>query len=631
MSAITGIFNRNGSPVNPEIIARMMDSVIHRGSDGQGKWNGGSVSLAHLHLATTPESVGEQQPLVDTDSGLTITFYGRIDNRNELLSQLEAHGLQLFRNTDTELVIKAYECWGVDCAVHLLGDFTFAVWDTRKQQLFCARDIRGIKPFYYHCTHSHFVFGTELEQLFQHPGVSAEINEGMVGEHLVFEFANNEDTLYKDILRLPPAHYLLVDASQFQIRRYWNIEPGKKIHYRRDEEYLEHFLELFREAVDCRLWCNGKVGATLSGGLDSPLVASMAQKLLNEKSGKERLETFSIILPALGDDESRLIKRIANQTGVISNFIPYDRSCFDDAPGWDHQALGSHELPNGPLTILFAQLQEAANSRDIRVLLTGTGADVILGGSDYPYYSLARNLKLPRLFNELLYQIYAGGWKRAFSLFLRSAIWPALPRTFRRKLASSRRKLFRSEVLQEEFINKIGLGQRLARTGHAEQFSDLAQWQMHQALMLGRFAYGMELGERSDARFGLEERHPFMDRRLIEFAAAVPDYQHHYVNLNKLLIRSAGQTLMPGIEPYRDFESHFTSCVVDALMCGAARNAFEALSIAEAGWVSKNNVDQAYAKLSSRYHSGTALQDADYRQVKQLLGVFLIEKWYQST
>jgi asparagine synthase (glutamine-hydrolysing) len=165
MSGITGLYNLDGRPADDLLLRRMAAAIEHRGPDGIRYWVNGPVGLGHLMLQSTPESAHEKQPLANGDATLCLTLDGRVDNRSELRHGLESRGFSPRDDSDAELVLRAYECWGEGCPNRLLGDFAFAIWDAGKRQLFCARDHVGVSPFYYHRSASLFAFGSEIRSL----------------------------------------------------------------------------------------------------------------------------------------------------------------------------------------------------------------------------------------------------------------------------------------------------------------------------------------------------------------------------------------------------------------------------------------------------------------------------------
>jgi asparagine synthase (glutamine-hydrolysing) len=210
MSGIAAIFNLDGRPVERRQLEPMLDAMAHRGPDGIGRFYDSQAALGHAMLRVTPESFEEVQPLFDETGALRITFDGRIDNRGELRELVEAAGARVRSDTDPELVLKAYESLGEDCVRKMLGDFAFVIWDSNRRRLFCARDHSGIRPFYYYCDAKTFLAASDLQQIIRYPGLAQEPNEGLVGEYLTGKLITREETLYRGVMRLAPAHMMIV-------------------------------------------------------------------------------------------------------------------------------------------------------------------------------------------------------------------------------------------------------------------------------------------------------------------------------------------------------------------------------------------------------------------------------------
>ncbi len=278
MSAIVGIYYLDNRPVNSLHLDHMLKSLAHRGPDGAEAWQEGPIGLGHGRLWTTPESVQEKLPLVNKTGDFILTADARIDNRNELIAALEVTDRPSHEITDGELILRAYERWGEYCPEKLLGDFAFALWDRRRQVLFCARDPFGVKPFYYYHSDRIFAFASEIKALLCLPEVPRRLNEVRVADYLLSILEDKVITFYWEIFRLPPGHGMTVGRERVLIRSYWSLDPTYAIRYDSNEEYAEAFHDLFREAVCCRLRSAFPIGSTLSGGLDSSSVVCMARK-----------------------------------------------------------------------------------------------------------------------------------------------------------------------------------------------------------------------------------------------------------------------------------------------------------------------------------------------------------------
>jgi asparagine synthase (glutamine-hydrolysing) len=625
MSGIAGVFNRNGQPVAPEVLRRMTVCASHRGPDGAGSWLDGPVGLSQLLLATTPEAAGETAPLLDPESGSCVVFDGRLDNRDELIRALDAHGIGRRGDTDMELVLSAWTLWNTGCAARLLGDFAFAVWDARQRRLFCARDHSSVKPFYYFCSDDVFAFASEVSQVLQHPQASREVNEGMVGELLACAYVSRDETLYRDVFRLPAAHSLLVDAAGLRVGRFWDIDPARRLVYRRDAEYVEHFEAIFRDAVACRLRSNGKVGVTLSGGLDSTSVAGMAQSIFDAQREGRRLESFSLVYPGRDCDESALIDEVVRKWSLVAHSYAFTR--FTPAPAWSEQVRHTLMPPEYPTLSALTELHRIARANGVRVLLSGAGASTWLGGSEYPHLGLLRDGRIGALVDEIRVQAREHGWRRAMSRASRSLLWPLLPSSAKRALEASRVRHSRLEFLDSDFIRRIGLAERMRRHDSANRFSDLAQWSVcnHGLSAVGTFYRESE--DRTNARNGIEERHPFWDRRLVEFAAAIPGHVHQRGGRGKQLLRGIGGKLLPPTVHRNPAQTEVGCVFVEALRDEAVEQAACAMTIADRGWVAGDRVRSARQAIADSCANGLPIPDDAYRALIPLWMAFAVECW----
>jgi len=625
MSGIAGIFNRSGEPVDPDLLQRMTQVVNYRGPDGIGAWLHGPLGVSQLLLSTTPESIGEHSPMHDPDSGLVIVFDGRVDNRQELLCALQGHHVHFRTDTDMELVLKSFEHWGAACAEKILGDFAFAIWNQRNRQLFCARDVKGLRPFYYSPADGRFLFGSEIRQLMQHPSVSRKVNADMAAEYLTNVINSLDETLYCDIRRLPPAHYLLVDGNRIQIKRYWDPNPAKQLLYSQHSDYVDHYLELLQKSVECRLRCSGNVGATMSGGLDSTSVVGMAQTIYAERGSQKSIVSFSNTFPGRACDESQEIRQMNQMWGLESVVAPFTK--FEADPAWRDQARASFDIPHAPNTTIGQNLLKEAQSRQIKVLLSGTGADGCLGGTYYPYFQAFKSLNWSFIRECLRYQVVEFGWRPAGSRLLRSLAWPILPGVLKKFLMSLEPVTIPRSFAEPDFLAAIRFSDRVRQFQCAWRFRDLAKWINHDALFSASSVYYLEREEAANSEFGIEQRSPFCDRRMLEFALAVPDFQHQWKDQRKRLILAGSKTLIPTkLQKYPNY-AHFSNCLQEALKRPMVGKTLRSLKIARAGWVSQEKVTRKYSEVMKKSGQGAEIYFSDYPWMLPLWSVFAIEIW----
>lgn len=625
MSGITGIYHLDGRPVAHALLGRMTEIIGHRGPDGAGYWLDGPVGLGHRMLHTTPESLQEKQPFPDETGNLCLTFDGRVDNRNELRAALESKGAKLRTDTDAELVLRAYECWDEECPKHIIGDFAFVIWDRPNRRLFCARDILGMKPLYYYSDDRTFLCGSEPQQLFEDPTTHREPNEGMIGEYLARAITDQEETLYRGVFRLPPAHVLIVQPGRLRKERYWDIDPARKIRYRTDEEYAEHFSAIFKEAVRCRLRSYGPVGAYLSGGLDSSSVVGMVQSLYRAgELADPGFETFSMLFPGLPCDESAYIQDVVRKWGIKSNTVYPKES---DASRYATQVQRYHDFPNYPNGSMSDPLKALAHTKGFRVLLTGLGGDDWLMGSFYHYADLLRRLRILALIRRARSESRLYAMIVPLSSVFQFGVKPLLPRTVRRALRWILRRDGFPPWMDPQFARRIHLAKRIRREAVRRPFSSFAQEDLYRTAFSGFGTHFSEVEERSASWFGLEQRHPLHDRRVIEFALALPEEQRWRRDQPKFILRQAMQGLLPETIRQRLTKADFSNVFAEALQAQGGERLFDSLSIASLRWVNGERVREMYRDLSQLYTK----DDSRYiRYIWPLWLAYGIELWFNT-
>ena len=322
MSGLGAIFNLDGRPADLGAMTRMLDAIQHRGPDARGTWHNGAIALGQVMRHDTPESRRERQPLAAAD-GLCVAFDGFLDSRLELKHELAAKNGRVRLDTDAELVMEAYRQWGDGSFGRLFGDFAALVWDPARRALVCARDILGLRPLYYYSDGRCFVCGSEPQALFAGTAIEAIPNDGMIAEHLALRITSREETLYRNIYRLPPAHLLIVDAARLEKRRYYDLDPGYEVRYRRDEDYSDRFRELFGAAIARRLRSDAPVAAYLSGGLDSSSIVGLTEDMRRRQAVPDfPFLTLSMATPGQAGDESAYINEVVDAWRVESHILP---------------------------------------------------------------------------------------------------------------------------------------------------------------------------------------------------------------------------------------------------------------------------------------------------------------------
>jgi asparagine synthase (glutamine-hydrolysing) len=547
MSAIVGIYYLDNRPVNSLQLDDMLKSLAHRGPDGAEAWQEGPIGLGHGRLGTTPESVQEKLPLVNKTGDFILTADARIDNRNELIAALEVTDRPSNEITDGELILRAYERWSEHCPEKLLGDFAFALWDRRRQVLFCARDPFGVKPFYYYHSDRIFAFASEIKALLCLPGVPRRLNEVRVADYLVSILEDKVITFYREIFRLPPGHCMTVDGEKVSIRSYWSLDPTYDIRYGSNEEYAEAFHDLFREAVRCRLRSAFPIGSTLSGGLDSSSIVCMARKILAQDHS-QGLQTFSAIFDTVPQcDERPFINAVLAQDGLKPHYIPADRL----SPLADLECMFWHEDEAfyAPNLFIHWGLYKAAHQQNVRIFLDGLDGDTTVSHGlplltelfrAGKWYSLIMEIKdLSRHFND-------SPWR----LFRRYVLRPFTPKPIRRVWRVLRGRAqpdwMVDTVINPHFASRIGLMERYQTLLKGYLDVVYSSRENHwRRLTSGLIPFTLEVADKAAAAFSLEPRYPFFDRRLVEFCLALPPEQKLYRGWTRIILRRAMANVLP--------------------------------------------------------------------------------------
>jgi asparagine synthase (glutamine-hydrolysing) len=468
---------------------------------------------------------------------------------------------------DAALILHTYLKWGERCPEHLLGDFAFAIWDGRRERLFCARDQVGMKPFYYHHSPRRFLaFGSEPRAVLGLPQVPYRINEGRIADFIVDELEgiDQTSTFFEEVHRLPPAHSLAFSPAGLRIERYWSPEPGPELHLSSDREYGEAFLEVFEEAVRCRLRSHGPVASMLSGGVDSGSVVAVASELL-ARAGRGPLRTFSATSPQPSTCvETRTILSALSMSGLAPRLIHHGQLA-DFQPDIGRATWQLQEPFDNQMT-LVRTMYLAAEQEGIRVVLDGVGGDIVLASSD----------RVPRL-------LRSGSWKAAFrEATAQEAFWGE-GYSSRRELLRSARSAVSSEPLRRlrrlqrrvrsgmqpdqqdlrgscidaEFARRVRLDLRLlAARSNAADSSDGPSPASIRAVVRPHTAAGRARYERTAATHGVEPRDPFLDLRVMDLCARLPGHQRLRNGWPKAILRHTLAGRLPAAVRWRRGKQH---------------------------------------------------------------------------
>ena len=559
MSAIFGYFGLNGQPAEVGLLERMRSRLAHRAPDGSRIFRQGPVGLGQGMLCTTPESLHETLPLAHRQGRFVLTADARIDNRDDLLRQF---GLPA-TTTDGALILAAYEKWGDESPAHLLGDFAFVVWDSSRRRLFAARDPSGVRPFhYYHRPGLLFAFATEIKALFCLPEIPRRPNERRIADYLAdIAHLDPAATAFEEIFRLPAGHRLTVDAGGIALSRYLSFNPSREIHLSSDAAYAEAFLEIFTEAVRCRLRSNRPVGSSLSGGMDSSAVVCVARKLLAD-AGAPPLHTFTQLFDNVPETDERQFSEAVCAQGPVIHHRVYPEG-VDPLPDLSETSRHQDDLSAYWMMSLSTMVWREAAGAGVRVLLDGMDGDTTVSHGTAWLDELFRTGRWGRLADEI------GGFAETMGtsrrrMWLNLIIKPAAPLALHRAWTRLRGHYPTywdvSPFIQPDFQRRFDLSKRmyafqssagvrgLARSARAAHMSDMDS---------GLFPISFEGQDASESVFAVELRHPFRDWRLMEFCLALPPEQKFRRGLTRVVMRNAMASLWPDVVRERKRKVNF--------------------------------------------------------------------------
>jgi len=526
-----------------ETIKKMNQAIYHRGPDDEGYFVENNVALGVRRLSIIDLFRGHQ-PVYNENGMILIIFNGEIYNFKELRIDLEKRGHRFSTNTDTEVIVHLYEDFGFDCLKRLNGMFAFAIYDKTEDLLFVARDRLGIKPLHYYFNGKVFVFGSELKSLLQFPGLPREIDLKSLNKYLTFEYVPAPNTIYKNIYKLQPGHYLIFKNGRLLIKRYWNLSYKDKPIKSKDEciEKLKWYID---DSVRKRMISDVPLGSFLSGGIDSSLITAFMTRQSSQK-----VKTFSVSFDDKSFDESRYARQIASFLGTEhyeEKLTP--RMLLDLVP----QIMSVLDEPFADASVIPTYLLSKFTRENVIVALSGDGGDEVFAG--YPTYQAH---KMARYFPKMVYRIAKGvvNWlpvsddditfdfkaKKFISGIpytpeIRHQIWLGSFEPFQK------RKLFSAEVRRcLKSDDEFDILFRSLRGCDADNYLEKVLWlDMHfylQDNMLLKV-------DRTSMANSLEVRVPYLDHRLVEFVCGLPANMKLNGLTTKYILKKTAKDMLP--------------------------------------------------------------------------------------
>ena len=521
------------------ILHRMADRIIHRGPDMEGYHISGddprtAIALGFRRLSIIDLASGKQ-PMYNEDGTVVCVFNGEIYNFMDLRTELQAKGHIFKTHCDTEVIIHGYEEYGTALAAKLRGMFAFVVWDTKTNEMYGARDIFGIKPFYYYKKGKEFMFGSEIKSFLSHPNFEKELDEDMIPLYLSYEYSPDERTIFKNVFKLPGAHCFTYKNGELKVERYYKIEY--KIEDDKSLEYWEDAItKEFTESVSMHQIADVEVGCFLSSGVDSSYVVKEISK------GTKKVKTFSVGYEEEKYSELPYAQDFSNVIGVpnIANKVSADEF-FDAVP--EIQYYMDEPLPNPSEIPLYFLAKNAR--RYVKVVLSGEGADELFGG--YPMYLAGGHFdhyshKVPRPVRKVLGTVakHCPNFKGK-NFLVRGAMEP-YQRFMRANYvfqSAERQKFLKRPIaskVPEEYSKRYFDEVSNLDEPTQLQYVDMHTWMIYDILLKA---------DRMSMANSLELRVPFLDKKMLELSTRIPSRYRAANETTKIALRGAAIKQLP--------------------------------------------------------------------------------------
>lgn len=550
MCGISGILtnshDENDKAVIISKLKSMTDLISHRGPDGFGYFQDGNVNFGHRRLSILDISEAGAQPMSYLNK-YTITYNGEVYNYLELKEILLKDGYSFHSDSDTEVILAAYDKWGVDCVTHFNGMWAFAIFDKEKNIVFCSRDRFGVKPFYYTIVKDFgFIFGSEIKQLLPF-SEKITANTKIVLAYLVQNITNySEETFFNDILELRGSHNLVYDLTnkQFSINRYYEISLDNQVAKYEENEALISFEKEFERAVAWRLRSDVKVGTCLSGGLDSSSIAAFANKLNKQQSG-ERFCSITAKSTEKEMDESYYAESVGKHLELEQYFT---EPTIDDFKENIDELIYTQEEPFvGPTVFMQYFVMKKSREKGIVVLLDGQGADEgLLGYLRYIPVFLSKQPWYKRIAGYIEV-------KRNYGISIASIL--------------KNQYYFTSPVLRKYYqINRMPKMRKNIKAkldfsliqNHADAFKDIHSLQKME-ITRTQVPQLLRFEDKNSMRHGVETRLPFLDWKFVEMALSINYNLKLHDGWSKYILRKTVDDKLPNEIVWRKLKMNFNA------------------------------------------------------------------------
>ncbi len=519
-----------------QVLEAMTKRLAHRGPDSTGTWVGEGIGLAHTRLSILDLSPAGNQPMGEPEAGLRVVFNGEIYNFGDLRAELEAAGYRFRSRSDTEVLLHGYRRWGLELVPRLRGMFAFAIWDSLRRTLLIARDRLGIKPLFYAPMADGLIFASEIKALFAHPDVRTELDVEAVDAYLTLGYVPAPRTIFHGLVALPPGHWLQWQEGRTRSGRYWTPDYRRPVLEGSEEALADELDARLNEAVRAHLVADVPIGVFLSGGIDSSLVAALAQR-----ASPDPLQTFTIGFEG-GGDERAYARLVAEHLGTRH----HERLAKPDLEAVLPKLVWHLDQPLFDNSVLPTYLVSQVAREWGKVVLSGDGGDEPFFGYDWTRWALtlpSRPWPLPSVLSDWDWAYRTGPWGLAQRLYY--DVSHTVGERYARRMTASR--AFRSWLYQPEFLERAGADAEAAllRRLQTAPVGDPREALLH-ADLTGFLPDDILCKvDRMSMACGLEVRVPLLDHCLLEWVLRLPIPLRFRRGYGKYLLRRVAARYLP--------------------------------------------------------------------------------------
>jgi len=574
MCGIAGLINIDGAPASPPVLKNMTDAIAHRGPDGEGQWIEGSIGLGHRRLAILDLSPAGHQPMMSVSKRYVLSYNGEVYNFKELRIELESIGYQFHSTTDTEVVLNAWDYWGVEALNKFNGMFAFAIWDKKEKVLTLARDRYGIKPLYYTNTGSSILFGSEVKAFLPHPQFKSSMDSAALREYFTFQNFLQKRTLFSGVELLPAGCFIMIKQNHLSLHpvEYWDYDFSEPEKEQSKEAYIEELDRLMIQAVNRQLVSDVGVSSYLSGGMDSGVLTSLASKQL------PYMNTFTVgfdMSSASGVELAFDERANAEHMSYVFKTEHYEmvlkagdmERCMSDLVWHLEEPRVGQSYPNYYAAKLASKFG--------KVVLAGTGGDELFGGYPWRYYRAVVNDDFEHYIDKY-YEFWQRLVNNSIQQKLFAPVWNDVKDVWTRDIMAGVFKHHARELTRpEDYVN------------HSLYFE------------ANTFLQGLFVVEdKLSMAHSLESRVPFMDNDLVDFAMRVP-VKYKLSNLQKVVSANENE-LSKYYQRTNDGKLLLREAMKRHLPQNVISREKQGFSAPDASWFKGESIDYVKDKLLNR-------------------------------